>query len=152
MTWSYSGDPANSDKDAVRFLVGDTDTSEQLVEDEEISWALSQSTTVPGGAAITARGIAALFSRDVDLDVSGGSYSESQRAAHYRQLAVRLDKQAQSAPARSGVSTPAPIVSGIRQSEMETVREDDERVRPAFRRGQFDWHGLGGEHDHHEYH
>ena len=32
--WTYSGNPAASDKDAVRFLVGDTNTSDQLVSDE----------------------------------------------------------------------------------------------------------------------
>jgi hypothetical protein len=31
MTWSYSGDPSSSSTDAVRFLVGDTDTNDQLI-------------------------------------------------------------------------------------------------------------------------
>lgn len=152
MTWSYSGDPANSDTDAVRWLVGDTDTDEQLVENEEIDYALTQATTVPGAAAMTARAIAALFSRDVDINLSGGDYSESQRAQAYRALAQRLEAMAQDAPIKSGSSAPVPSVEGVRRSDMETVREDNDRVRPAFVRGMFDYYGHGGHDHHHHYH
>lgn len=40
MTWTYV-DPNNSDRDKVRFLIGDTDTTDQLLSDEEISWLLT---------------------------------------------------------------------------------------------------------------
>jgi hypothetical protein len=40
MTWTYTGDPSVSDRDKVRFLIGDTDTTDQLINDEEIAWAL----------------------------------------------------------------------------------------------------------------
>ena len=33
MAWSYSGDPASSDKDAVRFWVQDTDSAVPLLSD-----------------------------------------------------------------------------------------------------------------------
>lgn len=42
MTWSYGGDPANSSTDRVRFLCGDTDTNNQQVTNEEISFLLSE--------------------------------------------------------------------------------------------------------------
>lgn len=42
MTWSYGGDPANSSTDRVRFLCGDTDTTNQQVSNEEISFLLSE--------------------------------------------------------------------------------------------------------------
>ena len=38
MTWSYSGDPASSDRDAIRFYIGDTDTTLQLLQDEDIDF------------------------------------------------------------------------------------------------------------------
>ena len=44
MTWTYSGDPATNARDSIRFLVGDTDTNDQLVSDEEIAWTNSQVT------------------------------------------------------------------------------------------------------------
>ena len=148
MTWIYGGDPENSERDAVRLLVGDTDPNDELVTDEEIQYALSQSRTVPGAASLTANAVAALFSRDVDIDVSGASFSESQRAEHYRTLASRLSRMAASAPPRSGVKGPVPVVSGVSRSDMDTVREDSDRVRPEFRRGMFNFH----DHDERHYH
>ena len=52
MSWTYSGDPATSDKDAVRFLTGDTDAGDQLASDEEIAYALSQRPDVRLAAAV----------------------------------------------------------------------------------------------------
>ena len=44
MVWSYSGNPADSAVDAVRFLTGDTDTNDQLLDNEEIAWTNNQVT------------------------------------------------------------------------------------------------------------
>lgn len=41
MTWSYSGDPGASALDEVRFLIQDTDTSDQLLSDEELSYLIT---------------------------------------------------------------------------------------------------------------
>lgn len=150
MTWTYGGDPENSERDAVRLLVGDTSTDDQLVTDEEVQYALSQSRTVPGAASLTARAIAGLFSRDVDINVSGTSYSESQRAEHYRALASRLSRMAATASPRTGAKGPVPVVSGVSRSAMETVRDDSDRVRPEFRRGMFD--NPSPNHDERHYH
>jgi hypothetical protein len=38
MTWTYSGDPGASALDEIRFLIGDTDTSSQLLSNEEIDY------------------------------------------------------------------------------------------------------------------
>lgn len=40
MTWTYTGDPSVSDRDKIRFLTGDTDSTDPLLSDEEIEWAL----------------------------------------------------------------------------------------------------------------
>ena len=42
MAWSYSGDPDSSALDGIRFLIGDTDTNDQLLANEEITWMNSQ--------------------------------------------------------------------------------------------------------------
>jgi hypothetical protein len=41
MAWSYSGDPGASTLDEVRFLIQDTDTDDQLLQDEEISYLVT---------------------------------------------------------------------------------------------------------------
>lgn len=38
MTWSYSGDPGASDLDRIRFLIQDTDTTDQLFSNEELTY------------------------------------------------------------------------------------------------------------------
>jgi len=46
MTWTYGGAPGTTTsatrRDAVRLLVGDTDTTDQQITDEEIAFGLSQ--------------------------------------------------------------------------------------------------------------
>lgn len=38
MTWSYSGSPGDSTLDEIRFLIQDTDTDDQLLSNEEITY------------------------------------------------------------------------------------------------------------------
>ena len=40
MSFSYSGDPANSRLDACRFLLGDTDETQIIMQDEEIEYLI----------------------------------------------------------------------------------------------------------------
>lgn len=42
MTWTYTNTPGSVPRDAVRFLSGDTDTTNQQVSDEEIAWLLTE--------------------------------------------------------------------------------------------------------------
>lgn len=42
MAWTYSGDPTKSDLDNYRFLTGDTDSTFPLLQDEEVSFILAQ--------------------------------------------------------------------------------------------------------------
>lgn len=112
MTWSYS----NTDLDIststgrlniVRFLVGDTDTTDQQVQNEEITFALSQATNdVYSAAAYIARSLSAKFSRLVDVDLDGQlaeSYSQLQK--HYSDLAKQMsDQKLEAGGASLGVS------------------------------------------------
>jgi len=96
MAWTYSGNPAANSKDAVRFLVGDTQEDEQLVQDAEISWALAESNNnVYAAAAAIADSIAAFFATQPDT-VKIGPITEqaSYRAKNYADLAIRLSAKA----------------------------------------------------------
>lgn len=42
--WSYSGNPASSEKDKYRFLLSDTDSTSPILSDEEISYILTEHT------------------------------------------------------------------------------------------------------------
>jgi hypothetical protein len=101
VTWSYSGNPASSDTDAVRFLVGDTDTTDQLISNEEINYTLSVYNEPAFAAIAAARSIAAKFARQSDQSRSVGdlslSESFSQKSQQYQHLADHLSGLANSA-------------------------------------------------------
>jgi len=40
--FTYSGDPSTSEKDAVRFLISDTDMDDMMLTDTEIEWLIDQ--------------------------------------------------------------------------------------------------------------
>lgn len=127
MTWSYSGDPSSSDKDAIRFLIGDTDTDDQLVNDEEITYLLTVEGNTLLAAARAAESIAAKFSRLADRKIGDYSESYNQKSEAYLKLASRLSAQA----AKSG-SKPMPYAGGLSRSDKKSRELDSDRVKPDF--------------------
>ncbi len=108
MTWTYGGDPSNSTRDAVRWLVGDTDTTDQQVTDEEITFALSTaSSNVHGAASQVCKGIAAKFARRASIGADGMSEQWTQLQTHYLGLAATYE-----ADAKKGVAGISPSVVG----------------------------------------
>lgn len=100
MAWSYSGDPSDSDKDAVRFLIQDTDTDDQLLSDEEIAYTLTTAGSLYQAAHDCAYSIASKFARlATSKSVGDLSLSYSDRANAYYTVAQRmLDLQAKRQP------------------------------------------------------
>lgn len=91
MTWSYSGDPSNSTLDEVRYLIGDTESTDMQLQDEEINYHLAQNNGSAVNAAIDAcEGLVAKYARKVNREV-GDLRIESERLMdHYIKLAKRL--------------------------------------------------------------
>jgi hypothetical protein len=118
VAWTYSGDPNTSAKDEVRFLVGDTDSTDQLVQDEEIGYVLSVHAAVVGSinyqaAAEVADAIAAKFARKRDRSIGALSDQAEQQYQHYVELAARLRTLAATGGLAEGVAVPGiPILSG----------------------------------------
>ena len=139
MAWSYSGDPDSSALDGIRFLIGDTDTNDQLLSNEEISWMNSQVTgsttstdslyTVAYRCLIT---IASKFSRLADQAVGDMRVSMSQKAKGARDQAKELKRLAESEG-----GTPTPYAGGITVSDKEIDIDNSDLVKPSFSQGQF---------------
>lgn len=139
MTWTYSGDPATNARDSIRFLVGDTDTNDQLVNDEEIAWINNQ---VAGSDAATTDlytsayrvmiTIASKFSRLADQTVGDMKVSLSQKADNARTQAEELKTLA----GRENM-VPIPYAGGISVADKEIDRANPDRVDPFFTSGQF---------------
>ena len=148
MTWTYAGDPATNARDAIRFLTGDTDTNDQLINDEEIAWTNNQVTG--SDTATTALyevsyrvmvAIASKFSRLADQSVGDLKVDMYQKATNAREQAKLLYAQA----SREG-NTPTPYAGGISVSDKEIDEDNSDIVQPYFSRGQFT-NSRGGAND-----
>jgi hypothetical protein len=95
MSWTYSGNPSQSNKDAIRFLVGDTDVLDPLATDEEIEWALTLKSNIYNAASLIASGIATNLAR-LKISVKIGPISEEygDRAKFYAARAKELNEMA----------------------------------------------------------
>lgn len=97
MTWTWSGDPSSSTLDELRFYIQDTDTSFQLLSDEELTFLLDtyadQFGHVLAVAAMACEVIAAKFARQVDASADGVSVSLGQLQQRYNDLAQSLRDQ-----------------------------------------------------------
>ena len=132
MAWTYSGDPADSPRDAVRFYLGDTDTNDQMLQDEEIAFVLTQSADPLAAAARGARALASKFSSLVDEKFETIDNKFSQRAKAFHALAGRLERDVKR---YGGLGTP--LAGGISVAAVDAARMDLGRVQSAFREGQF---------------
>lgn len=137
--WSY--DPTNLDtgtvagrNNATRLLVGDTEILDQQVQDEEVTFALSQnSNNIYFAGAWTARVISSKYSRKVNTELSGALKADySDLASQYSTLADSLEYQGKTSGAVIGV-----LAGGITVARTAAVRANTNRVKPAFRKGQF---------------
>ncbi len=90
MAWNYSGDPSKSDRDAVRFLIGDTDRDDPQLQDEEITWLISQTQSQYEAAIAACDAIIAHYAREVSRTVGSLSVQAQTRQAHYRDLRADL--------------------------------------------------------------
>jgi hypothetical protein len=139
MAWSY--DPTDLDTttasgrlNTVRLLVGDTNTEDQQVQNEEITFGLSQNgDNVYYAGAWIARAIASKYSRQVTTSLDGALKADySDLAKQYKVIADDLEYQGKTSGAVIGV-----LAGGITKSGIEAVRANTNRVEGSFRRDRF---------------
>jgi len=134
MTATYT-DPSNSNSDAVRWLVGDTDTTSAELQNEEIAFALTQAgNDVYIAAAICARALAGKYASYVDTKFEDVSSDYSSLRDNYFALATRLEAQSKKFGSK-GLGIPA--AGGLTYSDIEANDLNDDRVQPKFKQDQF---------------
>lgn len=90
---------ALTDRDAVRLRIGDTDTDDLLLTDEEVDFYIDAvGSDLSAGdldlaAAGAAEAISAKFARDFSFTADGEGFERQQRVLHYRQLAADLRRR-----------------------------------------------------------
>ena len=86
MTWSYSGDPSDSALDEIRFLIGDTDTNDQLLSNEEITYLYTAYGDAYAAAVACVVSLISKASRSAEESKTVGDLSLS------RKLGARVDQ------------------------------------------------------------
>jgi len=139
MSWSYNPTDLNTTTasgrlNTTRLLIGDTQTLDQQVANEEITFSLSEnSNNVYLAGAWLARVIASKYARMVNTELSGSLKSEySDLYSKYTALSNDLENQSKKSYGGLGV-----LAGGITISDINAVRENTDRVPPSFSRDQF---------------
>lgn len=135
MTFSYSGDPSSSDKDAVRFLVNDTSVANDTnISDEEINWLIAQWGDVYEAGRAAAEHLAATYAQLSDISKTVGDISISKtysnQADQYHLLSQHLYEQ------RLRRKGPIPVINS--DAIQSTVNRDPFTPTTDFVVGQMD--------------
>jgi len=110
----------------VRNIIGDTIQSDQLLSDQQITWANEQYSNEWLAAAECARNIAIGFARQVDIGEGALKKNYSQRSKQYFRLAADLEQRGY---ARGGVQA---YTGGTSISDKENSLANTDRVPPNF--------------------
>jgi hypothetical protein len=116
------------------LLVGDTDTVDQQVQNEEIIFGLSENgNNIYLSASWVARTISSKYSRQVTTQLDGAlSANYSDLAKQYQTLADQLEYQGKTNGAAVGI-----LAGGITKTQIENVRANTNRIEGSFRRDRF---------------
>lgn len=132
MTFSYDeSNVGDSEKDQIRLMIGDTNSDESLLSDEEINYILGRHSNLYGAAAEACEAIVAQYSKRSDSSVFDNlDIDLSQVVEQYRELAQEFR--------RKSLVASTPFAGGISVSDKDSREDDSDRVSPRFKRGLHD--------------
>ena len=103
MSWNYSGNPASSKIDEMRFVIGDTNENDPIMQDEEIDYLIAEygdSKNLLLYHVFTRT--ATLFARDIKRTLGPQSEDPTERLKFFRDQAILYKNKL----AIAGVSVP----------------------------------------------
>jgi hypothetical protein len=116
----------------VRLLIGDTQSNDVKLQDEEITFLITTRPTIYGAAAECCRSIATNLARKADTSQGEMKNNFSQLTKNYQQMAALYENKA----ALSGF--PVPYAGGTSVTDMNSAQIDGDRVAPQFSVGMTD--------------
>lgn len=134
MSWSYSGDPGSSSLDLVRFLIQDTDTTDQLLSNEEITYLIGAYGDPYSAAIAAVTSLIAKASRAQSESKSVGDLSISIQSGARLQQWEALLKYLQAE--RFRLNPAAPVINN--NAIVPTVERVEEDESTDFVIGQMD--------------
>ena len=139
MSWSYT-DPSKSDKDAVRFRLGDTEMNHQQVSNEEIAYTLAdKSASIPATVLALAIALRNKYAPYVNEKTDRVSIEYGKMYEHFKDLVTQLK--------RDSALTAMPYAGGISAGDKATRVDDTDRVKPKFTKDLHEHSRLGPDED-----
>lgn len=133
MTFTYDEADISTDLAKVRTILGDTDSADPLLSDEQINYYLSVQANVFAASSMAAQAIQAKYSRLADTSVESVSVKYSQKAAAYAKLSEDMNRRS----LESASNIPLPSVLGVSKDAIDTQRADSDRVQSKFYMDKF---------------
>lgn len=150
MTWTYNAASLSaSDLYKVRLAIGDTDSTRQQLQDEEIQFVLDTETIVTLAAAACCDMLAAKYGFQVNTENSELRVSAAARHKHYLELADRLRRFPGDIPGGTGGGTyeASAYAGGTSVAAKEDLEADTDLVPSSFSVGQDDNPDAGDAND-----
>ena len=104
MSWNYSRNPASSALDELRFIIGDTNEAEPIMQDEEITYLITESNG--NRNLLLYQGFvraATIFARDIKRSLGPQAEDPTERLKFFRDQAASYKAKLSTA----GISVPA---------------------------------------------
>ena len=123
MAFTWGGDPANSNLEAIRWYINDTASSDVKFQDAEINYAYAQEKSVLGASAILCEQLAAKYAGEANRSLGPMSVSLSNLSQQYEKKAAEYRKRS--------IAFAPPYASNISETDEENW-EDDTDVKQAI--------------------
>jgi hypothetical protein len=118
-----------------RLELGDTDSSDPLITDEELDYLLTSEGDPLHAALMAAQSLAAKYGRQVDYQQPNDiSESQSQRSEAFAAIADRLERRIS--------RNASPYAGGVTIADVEAHRTDTGIVQPYFESGEDEEEGI----------
>lgn len=133
MSWTYDVSLlSSSNLMQVRLLVGDTNTLDQQLQDEEIDFFVSQEGSARSGAVSAARALYAKYSRKANKQVGDLKIEAEKIAGHYLELLKELQDSAT-------FSNAVPTAGGVYARDRDASQQNEALIPSSIRRGMHDF-------------
>ena len=125
--WSYSGNPQDSQRDAVRFLISDTDPKDPLLTDAEIDYLIEQEGSTNEAAVAGSQAALGRLQKLVSTSTDKIKTEYQQRFDHMVTIVAHLKSKRTKRPLNV-------YAGGLSMGDKASQEQDTDRVKPAFTR------------------
>ena len=133
MTWTYDNDPGGSDLSEIRFWSQLTDTNNQRLSDEEITFIRTTEGSNREAAAACCEVLATKYAAEADITAGADGELSIKMSQLSKQFAERANKLRAESAKKAG-----PWAASISITEKQAQEDDTDRVEPAFERDKWE--------------